>query len=69
MFVIRVFVKMRETLLGTRELAKKLASLEKKLTGRLDSHEAAIVHVLQDASCAVWSRLVYDKSSDAVPKC
>jgi len=39
---------MRETLLGTRELAKKLALLEKQLTGRLDSHEAAIVHVLQD---------------------
>ena len=30
-FVIRAFVKMRETLLGTRELAKKLAVLEKKL--------------------------------------
>jgi len=47
-FAIRAFVKMRETLLGTRELAKKLALLEKKLTGRLDSHEAAIVHVLQE---------------------
>jgi hypothetical protein len=46
-FVIRAFVKMRGTLLGTRELAKKLAALEKQLTGRLDSHEAAIVHVLQ----------------------
>jgi hypothetical protein len=47
-FVIRAFVKMRETLLGTRELAKKLATLEKQLTGRLDAHEAAIVHVLRD---------------------
>jgi len=47
-FVIRAFVKMRETLLGTRELAKKLEALEKQLTGWLDSHEAAIVHVLQD---------------------
>jgi hypothetical protein len=47
-FVIRAFVKMRETLLGTRELARKRALLEKKLTCRLDSHEAAIVHVLQD---------------------
>ena len=46
-FVIRAFVKMRETLLGTRELARKLAALEKQLTGRLDSHEVAIVHVLQ----------------------
>jgi hypothetical protein len=47
-FVIRAFVKMRETLLGTHELAKKLQALEKQLTGRLDSHEAAIVHVLQE---------------------
>ena len=46
-FVIRAFVKMRETLLSTRELAKKLARLEKQLIGRLDSHEAAIVHTLQ----------------------
>src|SRR6476659_872710 len=48
LFVIRAFVKMRETLLGTRELAKKLEALEKQLTGRLDVHEAAIVKVLQD---------------------
>ena len=47
-FVIRAFVKMRETLLGTRELAKKLAALEKKLTSRLDVHEAAIVQVLRE---------------------
>ena len=47
-FVIRAFVKMRETLLGTRELAKKLAVLEKKLTSRLDVHEAAIVQVLRE---------------------
>jgi hypothetical protein len=47
-FVIRAFVKMRETLGGTRELARKLTTLEKQLTGRLDSHEAAIVHVLQE---------------------
>src|SRR5437667_6050186 len=47
-FVIRAFVKMRETLLGTRELARKLAALEKKLTSRLDVHEAAIVQVLQE---------------------
>ena len=47
-FVIRAFVKMRETLLGTRELAKKLEALEKQLTGRLDTHEVAIVRVLQE---------------------
>jgi hypothetical protein len=46
-FVVRALLKMRETLLGTRELAKKLAALEKQLTGRLDANEAAIVHVLR----------------------
>ena len=33
---------MRGLLTDTRELAKKLASLEKELTSRLDSHETAI---------------------------
>ena len=42
------FVKMRETLLGTRDLAKKLAALEQQLTGRRDAHEVAIIHVLQE---------------------
>ncbi len=46
-FVVRAFVKMREALTGTRELARQLRSLEKKLTGRLDIHETAIVEVLQ----------------------
>ena len=41
-FVVRAFVKMRGLLTDTRELAKKLASLEKELTARLDSHETAI---------------------------
>ena len=47
-FVIRAFVKMREALRGTPELARKLAALEKKLTVRLDVHEAAIVQVLRE---------------------
>jgi len=47
-FVIRAFIKMRQTLRGTPELASKLAELEKKLTARLDVHEAAIVQVLQE---------------------
>ena len=41
-FVVRAFIKMRSLLTDTRELAKKLASLEKELTSRLDSHEIAI---------------------------
>ena len=46
-FVVRAFVKMRELLGGTKELAKQLAALEKKLTARLDGHEVAIIEVLQ----------------------
>lgn len=46
-FVIRAFVKMRGLLTDTRELAKKLASLETELKSRLDSHETAIIEVLQ----------------------
>ena len=46
-FVVRAFVKMRELLAGTRELAKQLKELEAKLTSRLDLHESAIVEVLQ----------------------
>ncbi len=38
---------MREALRATPELARKLAALEKKLTARLDVHEAAIVQVLR----------------------
>ncbi len=47
-FVVRAFAKMREALRGTPELARKLAALEKKLTARLNVHEAAIVQVLQE---------------------
>lgn len=46
-FVVRAFIKMRELLGGTKELAKQLADLEKKLTARLDGHEIAIVEVLR----------------------
>ena len=47
-FVVRAFTKMREALRGTSELARRLAALEKKLTARLDVHEAAIVQVLRE---------------------
>jgi hypothetical protein len=45
---VLAFAKMREALLARPQLAKKLAALEKKLTSRLDVHEAAIVQVLQE---------------------
>jgi len=46
-FVVRAFVKMRELLNATGELAEQLKVLEAKLTSRLDIHETAIVQVLQ----------------------
>jgi len=46
-FVVRAFVKMREMLIEQRDLAKKLADLEERLTERLDIHETAIVEVLR----------------------
>ena len=46
-FVVRAFIAMRAALTDTRGLARKLATLEKELTARLDTHETAIVDVLQ----------------------
>lgn len=44
-FVVRAFIEMRDLLGSTKELAKQLAALEKKLTARLDGHEVAIIEV------------------------
>lgn len=46
-FVVRAFLKMRAALSDNRELARKLAALEKELKERLNVHEAAIVTILQ----------------------
>jgi phage regulator Rha-like protein len=46
-FVVRAFLKMRALLGDKRELAEKLAALEKELKKRLDVHEAVIVTILQ----------------------
>jgi hypothetical protein len=46
-FVVRAFVRMRGLLGDTRELASRLAALEKELKERLDVHETAIVDILQ----------------------
>ena len=45
-FVVRAFVRMRETLADSREMALKLAALEKELKERLDVHDVAIVDIL-----------------------
>jgi phage regulator Rha-like protein len=47
-FVVRAFVKMREILSGNKALAAKLTELERTLTARLDGHEKAIVHILDE---------------------
>jgi phage regulator Rha-like protein len=47
-FVVRAFVKMREVLAQNSQLAAKLAELERRLTDRLDVHEKAIVHILDE---------------------
>jgi hypothetical protein len=46
-FVVRAFLKMRALLGDNRDLAQKLAALEKELKKRLDVHEAVIVTILQ----------------------
>jgi len=46
-FVVRAFVRMRELLTGSKELAAELKKLEARLTSRLDVHETAIVDVLR----------------------
>ncbi|MBI4801335.1 MAG: hypothetical protein HY796_02315 [Elusimicrobia bacterium] len=46
-FVVRAFVRMRQFMSDNRELAKKLAQLEKMLTARLDIHEKAIFQTLE----------------------
>ncbi len=44
-YVVRAFVKLRELLGGSVDLAKKLEELERKLTGRQDVHERAILQL------------------------
>ncbi len=45
-FVVRAFIRMRQMLTEQRDLARKLAELEKELTARLDIHETAINEIL-----------------------
>jgi hypothetical protein len=47
-FVVRAFIKMRETLASTKGFAATVIELEKKLTGRLNVHERAIVYILSE---------------------
>ncbi len=46
-FVVRAFVKMRAMLTAQKNLASKLAALEKTLTRRLDLHQRVISDIIQ----------------------
>jgi len=46
-FVVRAFIKMRAMLATQKDLARKLAALEKTLTERLDLHERVISDIIQ----------------------
>ena len=46
-FVVRAFVAMRAMLTEQRDLARRLAELERTLTERLDTHEHAISDIIQ----------------------
>ncbi len=47
-YVVRAFIKLREALAGNKELAKRLENLERKLTGRIDTHEKAILQLFSE---------------------
>ena len=58
-FVVRAFLKMRALLGDKRELAQKLASLEKELKKRLDVHETA-----RNATTAETAHRIHTLNSD-----
>jgi len=47
-FVVRAFVEMREAFIVNETLRQKLKELERKLTSRLNIHEKAITHLLDE---------------------
>jgi phage regulator Rha-like protein len=65
-FVVRAFLRMRAALTETRELARKLAALEKELKERLDVHEAAIVNILQRIMDVIAPRALPFDASDGI---
>ncbi len=52
-FVIRAFVRLRAELSKTADLAAALAEIDRRLSGRLDTHERAIVHFMQKLVAAL----------------
>ncbi|HKY30040.1 MAG TPA: hypothetical protein VJM12_19010 [Pyrinomonadaceae bacterium] len=52
-YVVRAFVKLREVLAESKELAAKLDKLELQLTGRLDLQEKAILKLFAQIKARV----------------
>ncbi|MCX6150953.1 MAG: ORF6N domain-containing protein [Ignavibacteriales bacterium] len=48
LFIVRAFIKMRQTFSASKVLSNKLEELEKNLTDRLNIHEKAILHILDE---------------------
>lgn len=46
-YVVRAFIKLREVLVGYKELREKLEEIERKLTGRQEVHEKAILQLFK----------------------
>lgn len=46
-YVVRVFVSLRELLTGHKELARRLDELEERLTRKLATHDQAIAGILE----------------------
>jgi ORF6N domain-containing protein len=46
-YVVRAFIRLRELLASNTELARRLDELEARLTQKLDSHDQAIVGILE----------------------
>lgn len=61
--VVRAFVRMRQALVDTAALRRKLDELERKLTERLDVHEQAILRLLRDLH-----RLMSSPAEEPPPK-
>jgi hypothetical protein len=62
-FVVRAFIRMRQMLIAQKDLARRLAQLEKELTTRLDVHETAINEMLRQIK-----RLLNPPSEPEPPK-
>jgi len=62
-FVVRAFVRMRTLLLSKEDLAKKLVTVEKVLTARLDIHERAIIEIIQKLIQSLQTEVPLEKSA------